>query len=241
MQLGAANSITPSDLLGLSRMLFGSLDNVNAFSDTNIKALLNIEQKSLQAAILAALNFDWKENTVDGSGSGSLNLTAGTASIAFPTDMIQVDRIEVSYTGTVNSYRKATIVPMQAFTSAVSNNSNHAPIEGTTERPLVYIRNKNFYLDPIPYQSVTDGFKVWGETLLTDLSGQTDEPVFESAFHEILAYGAAEVWAASKDKDSKANRLFTKKQQKIAEMIAFYSNHSAEKQPRINPVHRSMR
>lgn len=241
MQLGASGSITPAALRGLCRFLTNSMDNTAAFSDTNIDALLNLEQKTLQTEILAALNFDWKENTLDGSGSGSVTLTEGDNSTAFPTDMLEVDRIEVSYTGNTNSYRPVTIVKMQSITGGLTNTSDNAPIKGTYEAPIAYIRNKVIILDPIPYQTVSGGMKIWGVTLVEDLSDTTDAPVFESAFHEILAYGPSATWCLSKEKGNKAASLLTLRKSKFDNMVSFYSTRVATEQPILIPKSRSMR
>jgi len=240
MTLGADGSITPSDLLGLTRFLTDTLDNTSAFSNANIKALLNLEYRKTQAKLLSALNYDWKENTVDGSGSGSIALVASDNSYSFPTDMIQVDRIEISYTGETNSYVVAAIVPMQGIDEAISNTTNNAAIKGTKSSPIVYIRNNVFYIDPIPDQAVTGGLKVWGQTLITDLSSSGDEPVFADAFHEILAYGAAERWVKV-NSPKKAQQLSADKFAIFEEMVGFYSTRNATLQPVLTPKPRSMR
>lgn len=241
MQLGASSSVDITTLKGLSRFLTNTLDNVSAFSDAHITALLNLEQRLLQTEILKALNFDWKENTVDGAGSGLINLAASDASYAFPTDMLQIDRIEISYTGEANTYRKATIVPMQHFDLGISNTTNNASVQGTESNPLVYIRNKVLYLDPIPKVAVTGGLRVWGQTLITDLSDSAHEPVWEDAFHELIAYGASQRWCAAKDKNEKANRLATERASKFANMVEFYSTRNATDQPRLVASYRSMK
>lgn len=241
MTLGAASSITPATLRGLCRFLTNTLDNVSAFSDTNIDALLNLEQRLLQTEILQALNFDWKENTVDGSGSGSIALVDGDSTITFPTDMLQVDRVEVSYTGLTNSWVPATIVPLQAYSKGVLNNSEGAAIQGSHDKPIIHIRNKVFNLDPIPYQDVSGGLRVWGQTLITDLSDAGHEPVWEDAFHEIIAYGASNRWCAAKDMGGKADRLLTERAIKLQNMTEFYSMRVATEQPRLIPRHRSMK
>ncbi len=242
MQLGNSGSVTPSDLLGFTRFLTNTLDNTSAFSDTNIIALLNIEYRSLQAKLLAALNYDWKENTVDGTGSGLINLVAADNSYVFPTDMIQIDRIEINYTGETNAYVEATIVPLQGMHPAISNTSNNASIMGSKGHPVVYIRNGSFYLDPIPDLAVTSGMKVWGQTLVTDLAGAspTGAPVFASAFHEILAYGAAAVWGSTNQIKTAGNLLQTK-MLKFNEMVNFYSTRNATQQPVMRPYSRSMK
>lgn len=241
MQRGATGSIVPSDLRGLCRFLTNTQDDVTAFSDTDIDALLNIESRLLQTEVLKALFSDWKENTVDGSGTGSINLTGGDNSVAFPTDMLQIDRIEISYTGQANSYRTATIVPLQGIDQAMSNTSNNAAIKGSRENPIVVIRNKVLYIDPIPPDTVSGGLKVWGQTLVTDLSAEGHEPVWEEAFHEILSYGSSARWLAAKEQHAKGDRIARDRQMKLTNMIAFYSNRVASAQPRMTPAYRSMR
>jgi hypothetical protein len=241
MQLGAASSITPATLRGLCRFLTNTVDNVAAFSDTNIDALLNLEQRTLQTEILTALNYDWKESTVDGTGSGSIALSAADSSYAFPTDMLQVDRIEISYTGMPNSWRQARVVPLQGMRGGVMNNSNDAAIMGSYENPIVFIRNKVLYLDPIPKQAVAGGLRVWGQTLVTDLSDTAHEPVFEKAFHEIIAYGPAATWCSAKENGRKGNDLLQKRMMKFKKMVEFYSTRTATEQPTLIPATRSMR
>lgn len=238
---GSASSITPSDLLGLTRFLTGTLDNVSAFSDTNIMAIMNIEYRGLQAKLLAALQFDWKESTVDGTGSGLISLTASDNSYAFPTDMIQIDRIEVNYTGNTNAYVPVTIVPLQGISEAVANTSNDAAVHGTKAEPIAYIRNNVIYLDPIPDATVSGGLKVWGQTLITDLAVGGTAPVFAAPFHELLAYLTAPVWCDSNELAAKGNTIFQKGALKFKEMVEFYSRRNATQVPVLQSKYRSMR
>lgn len=241
MTPGSASSVTPSDLLGLTRFLTGTLDNVSAFSDTNILAIMNIEYRAMQAELLAALQFDWKEGTVDGAGTGLINLSASDNSYSFPTDMIQVDRIEISYTGGTNTYVQAEIVPMQSIDEAISNTTNNERIKGTKDKPIVWIRNGVFYLDPIPDVAVTSGMKVWGQTLISDLAVGGSAPVFAAPFHEILAYRTAPVWLLSNDLSKKAGEILQLSALKFRKMVEFYSRRNATEQPVITGKIRSMK
>lgn len=241
MQLGSANSITPSDLLGFTRFLTDTLDNTSAFSDTNIKALLNLEYRSLQAKILAALNYDWKENVLDATGNASINLVASTSQYSFPTDMIQIDRIEISYTGETDSYVIAETIPMQAMTNPLSNTSINSRILGTKTKPLVYIRDNKFNIDPIPDIAVTDGLLIWGQTLISDLSSASDEPVFADAFHKLIAYSAAAEWSGINSSPGKTQRLRIKEAELFEGLVDFYSTRDATEQPVLRPKFRSMR
>ena len=241
MTLGSANSVTPSDLLGFTRFLTGTLENTSAFSDTNIIALLNLEYRSLQAMILSALNYDWKENTVDGTGTGLINLVADDQTYAFPTDIIQIDRIEINYTGETDGYAIATIRSMQGIDRPISNTTNTPNVKGSQANPLVWIRNNVLYLDPVPTSAVTSGMKVWGQTLITDLSTSSQEPVFADAFHKIIAYGAAHLWCSANDKGDKATTLERQELGLFDEMVDFYSTRQATTQPKMSARRRSMR
>lgn len=238
---GSASSITPSDLLGLTRFLAGTLDNVAAFSDTNILAILNIEYRTMQAELLAALNYDWGESTLDGTGSGSVSLTAADNSYAFPTDLIQIDRIELSYTGDTNSYVEATIMPIQGISGGLTNTSQNAAVIGSKGSPIVYVRNNIIYIDPIPDVTVSGGMKIWGKTLIADLTVGGTAPLFAAAFHEILSYRTAAVWCDGNELPKKGNQLFQKGLLKFNNMVGFYSTRNATEQPVMRAKVRSMR
>lgn len=243
MSPGSASSVDLTTLLGLTRFLAGTLDRVGTFTDAQILALLNIEMDILQAEILQALNYDWKESTLDGTGSGAVNLVADDKTYAFPTDMIQIDRIEINYTGNTDGFVPARIIPLQAYKSQALTNISTTSREGagSEANPIVHIRNKVIHTDPMPKTSVTSGIRIWGQTLMADLTAGGSAPVFEAAFHEILAYGAAQRWCAAKDKQGKGDRLLTERALKLQNMIAFYSTRDATEQPIIRPIVRSMK
>lgn len=232
MQLGSDSSITPSDLLGLTRFLTSTQDNVNAFTDTEIKALLNLEYRELQAYILSKVMNDWNENTLEGTGNGLITLVDGTESYAFPSDMLTIDRMEINYTGGTNNWVLVDIRRMEGIKKAISNNDNDNEIVGTKEHPIAWLRDGYIYLDPIPNANVTGGLKVYCTILITDLSNSTDEPVFASPFHEILAYGAAISFLIANDKN-RANSLLGLKENKKQKMVEFYSKRQSNKLPRI--------
>lgn len=233
MQLGSDSSVTPSDLIGLVRFLTGTKENTSAFSATDIKALLNLNYRRLQSRILAALNYDWKENTVDGTGTGLVNLVADQQNYSFPTDMIQIDRVELNYDGETDGFELARITPMQGIDRAISNLDEQNTIVGSHRSPVIYIRNNTLYLDPVPNQAVTGGMKIWGVTLITDLAQNTDEPVFSDSFHQLIAYPTARTWCGANDKRDKLVDLERMENIMFAEMVDFYSTRESTAQPRL--------
>lgn len=243
MVVGAASSIDVSTLLGFTRFQTDTLENVSAFSDDNILALSNIEYREVQTFLLSQIMYDWKENTINGTGSGLINLVSGTNNTAFPTDMLTLDRAEINYTGATNGWKKVTIVKLGSIDEAVSNTSNNAPVKGTKENPIAWARDGRIYYDPIPEQAVTGGFKIFCTTLITDLvigTGATSTPVFVKSFHQILGYGAAISWLGTKEQFNKAAGLEKKKTTLLLQMVDFYSKRDSDDSAGIKPKSRCM-
>jgi hypothetical protein len=244
MVVGASSSVDVSTLYGFTRFLTDTLENVSAFSDANILALLNIEYRETQTYLLSQIMFDWKENTLNGTGSGLINLVANTNNYAFPTDMLTLDRAEINYTGNSNSWKKVTTVKLGSIGQAINNTTNNNAIKGSKANPLAWARDGRIYVDPIADVAVTGGFKVYCTTLITDLATGTDAaatPVFVKSFHQILAYGAAIRWLETKEQFNKAAGLEKKKISLLLQMVDFYSKRDSDDSVGIRPKARSMR
>lgn len=245
MQIGAVGSVLPSDLVGLTRCLSNTTDNVAAFPDAHIVAYLNQEYSTLQAFILSNVLNDWKENTVQGDGVGSINLVASVNKYAFPTNLLTLDRIEVNYTGNANDYRLVTVHKLNSIDRALSNTANNSAIKGTKTNPIAFLRDGYIYLDPIPDLAVSAGMLVWATIRKTDLAigGTGDQltPIFEPAYHELLAYGAAIKYLISKDNASKAGGLMQVMNARKAEFIIFLSTREQATRVGVRPMERSMR
>jgi len=235
MQLGADASVDITDLIGYTRFLTNTRDNTSAFAAADIKGLLNKKQGELQTFLLSNLMHDWKENTLQGAGSGLLNLVASTNTLTFPTGLLTLDRLELNYTGDTNGFVRADIIKHEAIDEALANTENDSAIVGSKSAPIAYVRDGKIYLDPIPDESITGGAKVWCTTLVTDLSATADEPVFVKPFHDILALEAAIEWLESRDKYNKAATLKERAQKRKFELLEFYANREQEDQPTIIP------
>lgn len=241
MQLGSASSVDLTTLYGFTRFCAGTLENVNSFTDAQILALLNQKQKELQAFILSALLYDWKENTLEGTGNGLINITAGTNNYAFPSGLATLDRVEINYTGSTNGWVAATVLKQEEIDEALSNTSNNNAIVGSTNHPIVWVRNGKIYIDPVPYQTVTGGLKVFCTVVLTDLAGSTDSPVFPAAFHDIPCRMAAWEWLEKSDKPAKGNRQIQVIGLRKAEMVDFYASRDQDSHYGIVPKYRNFR
>jgi len=244
MVVGSASSVDVSTLLGLTRFLTDTLENVAAFSDANILAFINISQREEQAFILSEVMYDWKENTVEGTGVGLINTVAGTNSHAFPTGLITIDRVEVNYTGNTNGFVVASPRKLEAVDGAVANTSNNSAIEGSTSNPIYWVRDGNIYLDPVPPSSVTGGMKVHASIVTTDLivgTGATSTPAMATPYHQVLAYQAALRYLSAKEQMNKATTVKNQLNELRGAMIKFYSRRQSDDKPRLVTKVRNMR
>jgi len=244
MVIGAASSTVPSTLLGLARFITDTQSNVASFSDADILAIINNKYRDVQSSILTNIMNEWRENTEDGTGSGAINLVAGTQSYSFATDIMTLDRVEVNYTGDSNDYTKVDIVKLNSITDkGVLNTDDNTAVKGSKSAPIAWIRDGAIYLDPMPDLSVTNGLMLWTTTLVTDLvlgTGATSTPVFNAAFHEILAYLAAAEWLNSRDQAQKAGITMQQSQMILQKMLNFYATRTADEMAKIKPRRRDM-
>lgn len=235
MVIGAASSAVPSTLLGLTRFHTNTMENVASFSDTNILALINIHYREIQAFILSNIMNQWKENTVDGTGTGLINLVAGTSKYALATDLMSLDRVEINYSGETNGYQKASIIKMGAVEDGVSNISNYNTRAGGN---VVWERSNYLELGSIPSKAVTSGMKVYYTNLVTDLTIGTNAaatPKFNAAFHQLLAMMTASDWLKSNDQASKADRIDRDVLVMKDALLDFYSSRDADDSISIQP------
>jgi len=239
MVIGAASSTSVATLRGLARFLTNTLENVSSFSDANILDLVNIHYREIQSFLLSNLLNDWKENTTDGTGSGLINLVAGTSSYSLATDLMSIDKIEINYSNSTNGYEIANIIKLGSLKEdeAISNTSNYIDRFGETN---VLIRSNKIVLGKVPSISVTSGIKVYYTSLITDLvegTGSTSTPVFNASFHHILSKMASADWLASKDQQTKSQLLMKEVEVLKDALLNFYSNRDADDSIRISPVY----
>lgn len=227
MQLGTDSSTTSTDLIGFTRFLTNTTDNTSAFPAADIKAQLNQAQQDAQVFIINSAMSQWKGE----SAIKHTDLVSGQDEYKFPADILTVDRIEVSYDG--NYWYPAVYKNIELFDSAFYNRGAGEGVVGTTDKPVYTIYDYSLWLDPVPDKNITNGFKLWFSTNLTDLSSSTDEPVFNRAFHEILGYIAASKWCGAKEEWDKKKSLDRDLKMIKNQMEQFYTKRILDHRPRI--------
>jgi len=233
MQLGTDSSTTSTDLIGLTRFLTNTQDNTSAFSATDIKAQLNQSQQDIQVFVINSTMTHWKGE----SAVKETKLFNGQDEYKFPTDILTIDRIEISYDG--NYYYPAVYKSIEEFPDAFYNRGAGEYVIGSTDTPVYYVYDYSIWIDPIPDQDVTGGIKLWFSTNMTDLSSSTDTPVFNRTYHEILAYIAASKWCGAKEEWKKKKSLDRDLKSIKRQMKESYTKKILDKRPRITRRQRS--
>jgi len=236
--IGAASAVALSTLRGLTRFLTNTLDDVTSFTDIQITDMINIKYKEIQGYLLTNMMNQWKENTTDGTGSGAINLVAGTASYSLATDLMSVDAIELRYSADENAYRKAEIIKMATVPTGLFNVDSYNSRAGSSNSPLVWIRSGKLQVGAIPEVNVASGIIVHYTSLVTLLvegTGATSTPVFNAAYHHVLAYLAAAEWLSANGEGKKGKDYLEKAEYIKEQMLDFYSSRDADDSIRLKP------
>lgn len=159
-----------------------SNSNSTSYTDAQLDASINAYYDTFVSEILKSMD-DW-----DFSGEiATASLVANQQEYTFPTDILKIKRIEVSYDGTV--WNEATRFDVNEIGEATDSTSVRNDFN--TNEPYADLHDNSLFLFPVPTSNITGGLKIYYEKLPTFLSAVTDEPAFARPFHKGLAYGAA--------------------------------------------------
>ena len=227
MILGADTSVTPSDLIGLTRFLTNTTDDTSSFPATEIKPLLNQSYNDIQTFIIDSAMTHWKGE----SDVKTTNIVSGQTEYNFPSDILTIDRMEISYDGSY--WYPAEYTSINQYKNAFGNLENGEGVKGTTSKPFYYIYDYSIWLDPKPDTSVSDGIQLWYSVNVTDLSSTGDKPVFNKAFHDLLAYYTASKWTGIKELWNKKGSLDVDVKRMKEELKSFYTKRTLDKKPHL--------
>ena len=115
------------------------------------------------------------------------DLVANQQEYTFPSDILKIKRVEISYDGTNWYVAQSMDINMRG----TATNTSLIASDFNKNEPYYDAMEDSLFLYPIPDVAVTAGLKIWYENEATELSGATDQPVFAEAYHKGLAYGAA--------------------------------------------------
>lgn len=207
-----------SGSLGLRNVTrFLTNTNTSTYSDADLNASLNMYQSLFANEILDSMD-GW-----DFQGEiATTDMIADQQEYIFPSDILKIKRIEVTYDGT-NWYR-AEQFDINQRRKALDTKSIQRDFDQST--PYVDMMDNSLMLFPIPSADSIGGIKIWYEKELDDLSEDSDEPKFCKAYHKGLCYGAAkdyfEKYLEVGGNATKAGQMGTNLQDYISRMKAYY-------------------
>ena len=204
--------------------------NTSTYTNADLDASLNMNYQLFVTEILDAMD-GW-----DFQGEiATTDVVSGQQEYVFPTDILRIKRIEVTYNGTqwaraeqfdINQRRADT-----ADTSIVRDFSKY--------QPYADMYDNSIFLYPIPDGDVTGGLKIWYEKQVSSLVNDTDAPVFIESFHKGLCHGAAkDYFSKYAEKNGFSNKLAQNTNDMndyIQRMKAFYRKKTPDFNYKITP------
>lgn len=154
------------------------------------------------------------------------SLVASQQEYVFPSDILKIKRIEITYDGT-NWYkvRFADVNTLDTTADSTTVNQNFQ-----TTNPFADIHDSSIFLYPIPTATSTNGLKIWYENEVTELSADADEPTIPEAYQKGLCYGAATDYF-DREAESKKSRYMEQKMEKnIFRMKDFVNRRNQDRE-----------
>lgn len=219
------NASLPSDTLrGFTRNITNT--NSTTYTDAELDASVNMYLDLFTTEILDSMD-EW-----DFQGEiATTDLVANQQEYVFPSDILKIKRVEVSYDGT-NWYEAA---PMDVNERGGANDSTSIRNDFTTNKPYYDLMDNSVFLFPIPTAASTAGIKIFYEKLQTHLSADTDSPNFVRSFHKGLCYGAAKDYfekflGERSGFDIKLQNAKNELEEYIMRMKSFYRRRNQDRQ-----------
>jgi len=191
--------------------------STNEYSSADRNTNINSWYRNVVSFILSSHEyFDFSEE------EAYTNLVANQKEYAFPADLLEIKRVRVKLDGTWRVAR-----PFDPHNTGEPLDSTSVTDDFDNARPYYDVRDTAgttyIVLYPPSTSNVTDGLYIFYKYLASDMSNDTDEPVFAEPFHRVLAYGASYDWAIKNERFPLADRLKANIEQMKMELKDFYS------------------
>jgi len=217
------NVSTSSGIANFARFLTNT--NTTTYSAADLYASVNTYLHYFVNEILEAMDgWDFKGEI------GTASLVANQQEYTFPTDILKIKRVEITYDGT-NWY---TAQPMDINMRANATDTTSIANDFNKTNPYYDAYDNSMFLYPIPDAAVTNGLKIWYEKEADELSAATDEPTFAEAYHKGLSYGAAKDYF-QKYGNAKASAMDVELQTLISRMKVFYNRKMQDDSYMVSP------
>lgn len=205
--------------------------DTNTYSNADLDASLNMYNQLFVTEILDAMD-GW-----DFQGEiATADMVSGQQEYTFPTDILRIKRIEVTYNGVQWSRAEQfDINERRNATDAKSVDRDFSELS-----PYADMYDNSLFLYPVPSANQTAGIKIWYEKQVPQLVNATDSPSFVESFHKGLCHGAAKDYFSKyiektgyKDKLAQANADLA---DYLNRMKVFYRKKTPDFKYKITPV-----
>lgn len=147
---------------------------------------------------------------------------------ALPTDLLDIERIEITYDGTNWEVISRENGNLYDFSQNGTSEQNEASIQGNFNegKPYATIVRGSVFIRPLNDDAtVSNGVHIYYSPRQTEIDDDADIPEFESNFHQVLIYDCAEMQMISQPNsysDVKEARILRKKNKVDKEFSIFY-------------------
>lgn len=154
------------------------------------------------------------------------SLVANQQEYVFPSDILKIKRIEVTYDGT-NWYkvRFGDVNTLNTTSDSTTVNQNYQ-----TTDPYADLHASSIFLYPIPTAASTAGLKIWYENEVSELSSDSDEPSIPEAYHKALCYGAATDYYDREDDPKRSRYMEGKMEKDLFRMKDFVNRRNQDRE-----------
>lgn len=155
------------------------------FTDADLDRGLNLDYSeivNLITSISGNYFLDQNRATTDLTANAVEGSPGYNGYYCFPTNLLKVIKAEISYDG--SKYTKATVYDMTQTPEADRD-------AGSNTSPVIRFTRTQMIVRPMPSTTIPNGIVLWYEQRQGDLVADTDEPMFEKNFHQLLVLKGA--------------------------------------------------
>lgn len=189
----------------------------NAIDVSDVDFYINEAYKTEVAKIDEVAGYTWRRKEY----TFNLQEDVSTYDLSSITDLKEILRVEVNYSGNQNSWQRLFEISERLYLQATSNDIS---ISGYLLKP-----DENgvlsIIISPTPSQAITNGGKIVYIPQVVKLSNSTDVPIIEEDFQRVISLKASFDYASSNEMNNLANNLLVKFQELETKMLSFYANY----------------
>jgi len=218
----------PTGKTGLYEDINFLLDtDANSYPNDDKKRNINKWYQKVHGYILNSMD-EWDFN----SQIATTSLVANQQEYRFPTSILKIKRVEITYDGT-NWYKAE---PMDLAERGSVSDSTTVNNDFDTTEPFYDTTDNSLFLYPIPTAASSSGLKIWYEEEITELSATTDEPNIPELYQRILSFGASLDYAIKEELTTKINIITIQLNEMIDQLKKYYGSRSVDRNMIMKPL-----